>query len=46
MVGMGPKYAAAAKNAGSLAPLPANPGDKAGSGNRGIIMGGRECQQT
>lgn len=31
------KIRRAAKNAGSLAPLPLNPGDKAGSGNPRIM---------
>ena len=36
----------AAKNSGSLAPLPLNPGDKAGSGNSRIIMGASGRQET
>lgn len=43
---MGPKYAAAAKNAGSLTLLPPNPGDQIGPGNPRIIVGGRECLKT
>lgn len=35
---MGPKHAAAAKNAGALAPLPLYSGDEAGCGNTRVIM--------